>query len=139
MSAAPHRNAKIRFVTAPFRRSLSLLAALLLASMVPVPARALWGAKNHADEKAGAVLFRDKGCAHCHGVGGIGGKKAPSLVGIRKDKLWTPAKMTGQILNGGKKMPPFADSLTDQEIAQLVAYLRAKHRPVPPPDMAAAQ
>jgi len=30
-------------------------------------------------------------------------------------------------------MPPFSDSLTDPEIAQVVAYLRAKHRPAPPP------
>lgn len=81
----------------------------------------------------GAVLFRKLDCAHCHGEGGIGTKKAPSLAEIRKDKEWPPAKITSQILNGGQKMPPFSDSLSDAEIAQLVAYLRAKHRPVPPP------
>jgi len=98
-----------------------------------LPAHALFGSKTKAAEQAGAVLFRDKGCAHCHGVGGAGGKKGPVLTGLRKDKLWTPAKITDQIMNGGKKMPPFSDSLTDAEIAQVVAYLRAKHRPVPPP------
>jgi mono/diheme cytochrome c family protein len=91
------------------------------------------GSSTKADEQAGAILFRDKGCTFCHGVGGIGGKKAPSLVDIRKDKDWPPAKMTSQILNGGQKMPPFGDSLTDPQIAQLIAYLRAKNRPVPPP------
>ena len=45
--------------------------------------------------------------------------------------------MTEQILNGGEKMPPFADSLSDPEIAQIVAYLRAKNRPVPSPAAAA--
>jgi hypothetical protein len=45
-------------------------------------------------------------------------------VDLRKNKLWPPAKITAQILNGGQKMPPFSDSVTD---------LRAKHRPVPPP------
>lgn len=109
-----------------------LFAALLLACAVSLPAHALFGSKK-ADEKAGAILFRDKGCVHCHGAGGIGGKKAPSLVDLRKNKLWTPAKITNQILNGGQKMPPFSESVTDQEAAQLVAYLRAKHRPVPPP------
>ena len=94
--------------------------------------------KTKADEKAGAVLFRDKGCAYCHGVGGTGGKKAPSLVDIRKNSLWPPLKISGQIMNGGQKMPPFGDSLTDAEIAQLVAYLRAKNRPVPPPSANAA-
>ena len=60
-------------------------------------------------------------------------KKGPDLSGLRADKLWPPDKITHQILNGGQKMPPFADSLTDAEIAQLVAYLRAKQRPIPPP------
>jgi mono/diheme cytochrome c family protein len=114
-------------------RVSSLVPALLLVLAVLAATPAFSSGKTEADEKAGAVLFRDKGCAYCHGVGGIGTKKAPSLVDLRKDKLWPPAKITNQILNGGQKMPPFSDSLTDQEIAQLVAYLRAKHRPVPPP------
>ena len=93
----------------------------------------LSGSSAKADEQAGAVLFRDKGCAYCHGAGGTGGKKGPDLSGLRKDKLWPPGKITQQILNGGQKMPPFSDSLTDAEIAQLVAYLRAKERPAPTP------
>jgi mono/diheme cytochrome c family protein len=105
----------------------ALLLALILA---PLPAFA--NAETTADEKAGAVLFRDKGCAHCHGVAGEGSKKAPSLIGIGKDKAWSPARITSQILNGGQKMPPFGDSVTDAEAAQLVAYLRAKHKPTPP-------
>ena len=111
-----------------------LLSILPLAVFFAVfPAQPLFGSNSKAEEQAGAVLFRDKGCAYCHGVGGIGGKKAPSLVDIRKDANWPPAKITNQILNGGQKMPPFGDSLTDSQIAQLVAYLRAKKRPVPPP------
>jgi mono/diheme cytochrome c family protein len=108
----------------------AILATLFVCTALP--AHAL-GGSSKADEEAGAVLFRDKGCAYCHGAGGVGGKKAPSLMGLRTDKAWPPAKITGQILNGGQKMPPFGDSLTDAEIAQLVAYLRAKNRPVPPP------
>ena len=107
--------------------------AFFLICIAPSPAHALFGSKKKTAEKAGAILFRDKGCAHCHCVGGVGGKKAPALTDIRKNKLWTPAKMSDQILNGGQKMPPFADSVTDQEVAQIVAYLRAKHKPVPPP------
>jgi mono/diheme cytochrome c family protein len=85
-----------------------------------------------ADEQAGALLFRQQDCAHCHGPEGIGGKKAPPLTNLRKNKDWPPEKITHQILNGGQKMPPFGDSLTDAQIAQLVAYLRAKHKPVLP-------
>ena len=111
-------------------RSLALLPLLLCLAGSSAE---LFAAGSKADEQAGAILFRDKGCAFCHGVGGIGGKKAPSLVDIRKDTNWPAAKITNQILNGGQKMPPFGDSLTDPQIAQLVAYLRAKKRPIPPP------
>jgi mono/diheme cytochrome c family protein len=111
--------------------SISLI--LFMAAVASTPSHALLSSKEKAAEQAGAVLFRDKGCAYCHGAGGSGGKKGPDLSGLRTDKLWPPDKITNQILNGGQKMPPFADSLTDAEIAQLVAYLRAKQRPIPPP------
>ncbi|MGP8174767.1 MAG: c-type cytochrome [Terracidiphilus sp.] len=114
-------------------RLIGSVAALALVLVSTTPAHALFGSHDKAGEQAGALLFRDKGCAHCHGAGGEGTKKAPSLAGLRKNKDWPPAKITHQILNGGQKMPPFGDSLTDEQIAQLVAYLRAKHRPVPPP------
>jgi mono/diheme cytochrome c family protein len=110
---------------------LVLIAVVVLAT--PIAAHALSDSGQKANEEAGAVLFRDKGCTHCHGEGGIGGPKAPALLGIWNNKLLTPAKLTDQIMNGGQKMPPFSDSLTDAEIAQLVAYLRARHKPVPPP------
>ena len=89
--------------------------------------------KEEESEKAGAALFRDKGCAYCHGVAGEGTKKAPPLTEVWKDKSVTTEKMTDQILNGGQKMPPFRDSVTDDEVTQLIAYLRAKKKPDPPP------
>ena len=88
---------------------------------------------SDADAQAGAILFRDKGCTFCHGPNGAGTPKAPSLVDIRNNKDWPPQKMADHILNGGQKMPPFRESLNDDEIGQIVAYLRAKNRPVPPP------
>jgi mono/diheme cytochrome c family protein len=117
----------------PRTRFFLISSILLLAVFAALPAQALMGANTKSAEQAGAVLFRDKGCAYCHGAGGTGGKKAPALTGLRTNKLWTPEKITTQIKDGGQKMPPFSDSLTDDEIAQLVAYLRAKVRPVPPP------
>jgi mono/diheme cytochrome c family protein len=97
------------------------------------------GADQKADEEAGAVLYRDKGCPQCHGDALEGNKKGPALAEIRNDKEWPPAKITKQIMDGGQKMPPFGESLTDQEIAQLVAFLRAKDRPAPPPAAPPAQ
>ncbi|UWZ83412.1 c-type cytochrome [Occallatibacter riparius] len=96
-------------------------------------ATAAFAADTPADVKAGAALFRDKGCAFCHGADLKGTKKAPALADIGTDKDWPADKMTDHILNGGQKMPPFRDSLSDEEIAQLVAFLRAKDHPAPPP------
>ncbi|MFP5234668.1 MAG: c-type cytochrome [Acidobacteriota bacterium] len=114
------------------RSRLSFPALLSLCVLVvSLPALAA-SSETKDQERAGATLFRDKGCTYCHGADLKGTKKAPALADIRKDKDWTPEKMTDQILNGGQKMPPFADSLSDDEIAQLVAFLRAKKRPPVP-------
>ena len=105
---------------------LSVLLVFAASTAYPFP-------DSKADEKAGAVLYRDKGCVQCHGANLEGNKKGPALADIRNDPAWPPEKITKQITDGGQKMPPFGESLTDQEVAQLVAYLRAKDRPVPPP------
>lgn len=109
------------------------LLFLALVTLTAIPAQLLLGADKKADERSGAALFRAQDCGHCHIMNGVGGKKGPELTNINKDKLWPPGKITSQILNGGQKMPPFSDALTDAQIAQVVAYLKAKHRPVPPP------
>jgi mono/diheme cytochrome c family protein len=110
--------------------SCSLLPGII--AIIAIPSQLSASPKSDA-EKAGAVLFRDKGCTYCHGIGAVGTKKAPALTGLSKDKAWTPEKLSNQILNGGQKMPPFRDSVTDDEVTALIAYLRAKNKPVPPP------
>ena len=123
------RDEKIRVVNVDCKR-LRLYLFLLAMSSVLMPAASFSLSKKDA-EKAGAVLFRDKGCAYCHGPAGLGTGKGPSLANLRK-RLKAP-QIAAQIENGGQKMPSFRDSLTDDELAKLVSYLRAKHRPVPPP------
>jgi mono/diheme cytochrome c family protein len=114
---------KFAFVALSFVFAAALSQAVLAAEK-PHPTK--------ADELAGALLFRQQDCGHCHGPEGIGGKKGPPLTNLRKNKDWPPEKIARQILNGGQKMPPFGDSLTDGQIAQLVAYLRAKNKPTLP-------
>lgn len=108
----------------------SLLPVLLVFAAQTTPLLSAADAK--ADELAGAGLYRDKGCGQCHGANLEGTKKGPALANIRDDKDWPPEKITKQITDGGAKMPPFAESLTDLEVGQLVTYLRAKDRPAPP-------
>lgn len=129
----PVRYEKMLYVMIRIR--LVFPALFVIAAAFSTTARAQ--SKQQSDELAGAILYRDKGCAHCHGAEREGTKKAPALAAIRSDKQWPPNKLSDQIMNGGKKMPPFSDSLSDPEIAQIVAYLRAKHPPVPPPSPAA--
>ena len=62
-----------------------------------------------ADAQAGAVLFRDEGCAHCHGDGGVGTQKAPSLVDIRKDKDWPPEKVSDHTSTVARRCRPFGN------------------------------
>ena len=82
-------------------------------------------------EKAGGLLFRDKGCAYCHGPSATGTAKGPSLAKVRK--TMKPPAIANQIENGGQKMPPFDESLSHDEVMRLVQFLRAKKRPFAPP------
>ena len=110
--------------------SFPFTLGLLLTSALP----ALAAPQKPPDSaKAGAALFSEKGCTYCHGAVGEGAKKGPAVTDLWKDKTWTNEKITNQILNGGQKMPPFQDSVTDDEVKDLIAWLRAKKKPIPPP------
>jgi mono/diheme cytochrome c family protein len=111
--------------------SVKLLALLLPILLLALPAYAA----SKQDELAGATLFRDRGCAVCHGDHLQGTDRAPALDKVRK-KLKAD-RIRAQITKGSVKMPAFGEILTPSQIDQLVAYLRSKHRPVPPPAPAA--
>jgi mono/diheme cytochrome c family protein len=89
-------------------------------------------ASSNAKQR-GAELFATHGCAHCHGPSGVGGGKGPDLQLVRK--RMNKDRITLQIHNGGLMMPAFANSLTDPQIKDLVAYLRAKRKVIVPPPM----
>jgi mono/diheme cytochrome c family protein len=77
-------------------------------------------------KQRGAELFATHGCAHCHGPAGVGGGKGPDLQLVRK--RLNADQITHQIHDGGLEMPAFKDTLTDPQIQDLVAYLRAKRK-----------
>lgn len=107
-----------------------MIAGALLATSVFLIAAGLPGsharAASNADRAAGAELFKQNGCEHCHGVDGIGTDRGPSLstVGkrLKKDQI------ERQIRDGGKQMPPFQDVLNDDQIRNLVDYLAHKKK-----------
>jgi mono/diheme cytochrome c family protein len=75
---------------------------------------------------AGAAIFHDKGCQHCHGVDGIGTDRGPDLLTI--GKRWHKDRIERQIREGGGGMPPFGDALQPDEVKDLVDYLSAKRK-----------
>ena len=89
-----------------------------------------------AANRIGAKLY-DQHCAACHGDQGEGVAGAyPALAGSRAVALGTPANLVHLVLEGGFPpvtggnprpygMPPFATVLNNDEVAQLLSYLRS--------------
>jgi mono/diheme cytochrome c family protein len=104
-------------------RVLLATSVFLIVAGLPDPHAS---AASNADRDAGAEIFRQYGCEHCHGPDGIGTDRAPSLstVGKRLNK----DQIEHQILDGGKQMPPFEDVLTFDETRKLVDYLAHKKK-----------
>ena len=97
-----------------------------------------WSAEA-ADVARGKKTYGEL-CAKCHGTGGKGdGKEAATLATKPKDytdcaamakftdaDLQKVVKEGGQSIAGGSKdMPPYKDSLEDDEIADTVAFVRS--------------
>jgi mono/diheme cytochrome c family protein len=93
---------------------------LLLCALVLVP--------TVTRGQTGATLFHEKGCEHCHGVGGIGTDKGPDLRGVGR-KLHKD-QIEHQIQQGGENMPPFADAFDPTELKTITDYL-AKQKAKP--------
>jgi mono/diheme cytochrome c family protein len=83
-------------------------------------------AASSADRAAGAEVFKQNGCEHCHGPDGIGTDKAPSLATV--GKRLKKDQIAQQIRDGGKQMPPFKDVLNDDDTRKLVDYLAHKKK-----------
>lgn len=62
--------------------AVAIAASLLLVAIVRwrhATSEEFWSTFLAGDPHAGAHIFREKGCSHCHAVNGIGGKQAPDL------------------------------------------------------------
>ena len=96
-----------------------MLAALLAANATP--------GKAAANAEKGKETFEQ--CSVCHNVDNDEKKMGPSLKGLFKhDKLKNGKKVTDAnvkaLINaGGNGMPAYADMLSDEEKADLLAYL----------------
>lgn len=94
-------------------------------------------ARNPQAAKAGAFEFRIN-CALCHGLGGRGGGRGPDLTRAHKRHGDSDADMFRNISQGipGTAMPANGTNgqgvgMTDEEIWQIIAYLRSIQVKVP--------
>ena len=107
------------------------LAALAAGSLLSVPANAA-DSKDSASAR-GRALF-DTYCVLCHGTGGKGDGRAASLQKVRPADLTVSSRSDDYkvqiITNGGasmkrsQSMPPWKTVLSQQQIADVVVYLR---------------
>ncbi|HWZ29787.1 MAG TPA: cytochrome c [Bryobacteraceae bacterium] len=81
------------------------------------------------DATKGKDVFEEN-CSVCHNADSTEKKMGPGLKGLfKKDKLNngkkpTEANIKALINAGGNGMPPYADMLTDEEKANVIAYLK---------------
>ena len=99
---------------------------LLGFSIIPNPTSGRVQASSKQGREAGAVLFHEKGCEHCHGVDGVGTDRAPALTTIGKRRK--KAQIEQQIEKGGNGMPAYGKVLQPDEIKWLVEFLHAKRK-----------
>ena len=85
-----------------------------------VPAADTSGGGGEGDAAAGEAVFKEN-CATCHTLSAAGatGTVGPNLDDVKPDE----AKVKSQVENGGGAMPAFKGQLSDQEIADVSAYV----------------
>jgi mono/diheme cytochrome c family protein len=108
------------------RRTFGLAGSILACAwlLAAAPAQDKGG---KGDVAKGKAVFEQ--CAICHNVDSPDQKMGPSLQGLFKKKTLKSGKpvndanVMAQINNGGNGMPGYADQLSAQEKADLLAYL----------------
>ena len=69
------------------------------------------------DATSGEALFTAN-CMGCHGADATGGGGGPDIAGISDSN-----PVINTILDGAGSMPSFADTLSDQEVSDILAWL----------------
>jgi ubiquinol-cytochrome c reductase cytochrome b subunit len=87
--------------------------------------------RRTALERRGALVLQAKQCRNCHSLGGVGGKRGPSLdtVAVRL----TQSQLVRQVIQGGGNMPAYGKNLSPAETTAIVAFLETLHPAGQPP------
>lgn len=96
-------------------------AAFGLACLIGAGSLSNAACAEDAGHASGSATFMQSRCFVCHGQLGYGGAGP----GFRGDKMLAVDDFViGRILLGGGIMPPFAATLSDQQIAAVATYIR---------------
>lgn len=69
----------------------------------------------------GSTIFQENACINCHRIGDSGGTKGPDLTTVG-DRL-TQDQLVWRILNGGEGMPAYGETLSTNDVDQVVQFL----------------
>lgn len=94
------------------------------AAIAQTAHRPTFGSRSHFTEQGGAAVYAGV-CAACHMPGGLGASGAGSYPALARDPdLAAAAYPIAVVLLGQKAMPSFAETLSDQQIADVIGYVR---------------
>ena len=125
---------RIKFLSASFIASITLISAVSLTSAAPQGKKkpvTKTAAPTKEMLEAGAKLALNNGCTACHMIGDKGGKTAPDLSHLGSDKKWPAAKLTAvirtpKVVLKSDKMPAYGkDKISDKDMKSLIAYLQS--------------
>lgn len=118
----------------PWAVGIVLVAAFSIGALVEYGSNAPWSPDLSdlrlppsvtqgltAAQMQGAQSFEQRGCISCHTIAGVGGQRGPELTRI--GSRLSSDELTWRILNGGRNMPAYGDTLGPQELANLVDFL----------------
>jgi mono/diheme cytochrome c family protein len=76
---------------------------------------------SEGDPEAGAAVFETAGCGGCHTLAAAGssGTVGPNLDELQPDQ----EQVEEQVTNGGGAMPAFGETLSEQQIRDVAAYV----------------
>ncbi len=104
---------------------LAFAAALLLSGLLSGGANAqLAGRPSTLPQQGGEAIYKGV-CQDCHmpdARGAVGAGMYPALA--RNSKLDTAGYPVAVVIHGQKAMPAFGDAFSDQQIADVVNYVR---------------
>ncbi len=76
-------------------------------------------------ERQGALVFQSKQCRNCHQLGGVGGRRGPSLDSVATHL--TEDQLVRQVIQGGGNMPAYGKDLSPPQVTALVSFLETLH------------